>query len=175
MRIHSYPFTILAITCLTFLSACSDSAAKSPIVSDRSVVTEHKMTPEQMRALTGVDRLPEVLDKAAFKATIERNYPADLRLEAVSGSALIDVLIDTRGQVESVTAVDRPAGVRAVLILEEKDGTQRQVTPHDRPAFQVAAIRALREVRFSPAVRDGHPVPYTLRMTVTFDPPARRN
>jgi hypothetical protein len=28
------------------------------------------------------------------------------------------------------------------------------------------------ETRFTPAMRDGQSVPFTLRMTLTFDPPA---
>jgi outer membrane biosynthesis protein TonB len=129
------------------------------------------MTPEQIRRTTGVDRLPQVVDKAAFAASLQRHYPTDLRAERASGSALVDVLVDEAGRVASVTAIDRPAGMRSVLILEEKDGSQRRLIPNDNPAFQTAAAAALREVRFSPAVRDGLAVPYTMRMTVSFDPP----
>lgn len=153
--------------------ACNDAGTRSQLtVPDRQLVAEHKMTPEQVRQMTGVDRLPEVLDKVAFKASISRHYPAELRTEQASGSALVDVLVDADGTVSSATAVDRPAGMRAVMILEDRDGTQRRVTPNDHPAFQAAAVSALREVNFSPAVRDGKAVPFTLRMTVTFEPPA---
>lgn len=124
--------------------------------------------------MTGVDRLPEVIDKAAFRASIDRHYPAELRARQASGSALVDVLVNADGTVATVTAIDRPAGMRAVMILEERDGTQRRITPNDDPAFQASAVSALREVRFSPALRDGQAVPFTMRMTVTFDPPAGR-
>ena len=159
------------------LAACSDSGpgSRQPIDPDRSIVAEHTMTPEQMRELAGVDRLPEILDKNAFRASLERNYPSELRADAVSGSALIDVLVDERGRVESVTAISRPRGMNTAMILEEKDGTQRRVTPNDHPAFQAAAVKALHEVQFSPAIRDDQAVPYTLRMTVSFGPPARRD
>lgn len=130
------------------------------------------MTPGQMRQMTGVDRLPEVADKAAFKAAVERHYPAEMRAQRASGSALVDVLVGSDGTVASATAIDRPAGMRAVLILEERDGTQRRITPDDHPAFQAAALAAIRDVRFSPAVRDGQAVPFTLRMTISFTPPA---
>jgi hypothetical protein len=85
----------------------------------------------------------------------------------------VDVLVDEAGRVASVKPINRPAGMRAVLILEEEDGSQRRITPEDHPAFQAAAATALRGIGFSPAMRDGQPVPYTMRMTVTFDPPAR--
>lgn len=175
MRIPHSPCIAIAVLSLPFVAACSDSAARSPIVPDRTPAVEREMTPEQMRELTGVDRLPEVVDKAAFRTAMERNYPAELRSEAISGSALVDVRIDPDGTVASVSPIDRPAGARMELVLEERDGTQRRVVPQAHPAFQAAAIKALRTVRFSPARRDGVAVPFTLRMTVTFDPPAGRS
>jgi|GEM_PF-2953596 len=174
MRMRSECRMLLVVGPLVLASGCGDPGRSQPTVSDRRQVAEHRMTPEQIRQMTGVDRLPQVLDKPAFKASVARHYPAELRAERVSGSALIDVLVDEEGNASSVTAVDRPAEMRAVLVLEEKDGTQRRITPEDHPAFQAAASAALREVRFSPAVRDGQPVPYTLRMTVTFEPPPAR-
>lgn len=164
----------MVILPLALLAGCSDAGAgPQPTVSDRRVVSEHKMTADQMRQLTGVDRLPEVVDKAELRASIDRSYPEALRSEAVSGSALVDVLVDPRGSVESVTAISRPAGIRSALILEDKDGTQRKVTLNDHPAFQAAAQNAMKAVRFRPAIRDGLAVPYTLRMTIAFDPPSR--
>jgi hypothetical protein len=127
------------------------------------------MNPEQMRQISGVDRPPLVRNPAAFKARIQQAYPTDQR---APGSALVDVRVDEAGHVASVTPIDRPAGARAELILEQRDGSQRPVALYDHPSFQAAAVRALRDVEFSPAVRDGLPVPFTLRMTVLFDPPA---
>jgi outer membrane biosynthesis protein TonB len=137
-------------------------------------MAEHRMTPEQVRQMTGVDRLPQVLDQTAFAARIEEAYPAELRVERVAGSALVDVLIDEGGRVASVIPIDRPAGMRTSLILEGEDGSQRHVTTQDHPAFRKAAASALRDVRFSPAIRDGQPVPFTMRMTVNFEPSAGR-
>lgn len=175
---HSPPcwFGVVAILPLALLAGCSDADPGSQLtVSDRSVVSEHRMTADQVRQMTGVDRLPEVVDKAALRASINKSYPEALRSEAVSGSALVDVAIDPQGSVESVTAIPRPGGIRSTMILENKDGTQRKVSLNDHPAFQAAAESAIKGVQFTPAMRDGQAVPYTLRMTVTFDPPARRN
>ena len=175
MRTRCTVLALNAIGPLLLLSACGEAgSAGQPTTSDRRIVAEHRMTPEQMRQITGVDQLPQVLDKAAFQASIERAYPGAMRAEGASGSALVDVLVDEAGRVASVTPINRPAGMRAVLILEEEDGSQRRVTSKDHPAFQAAAVSALRDVQFSPAMRDGQPVPYTMRMTVTFDPPGRR-
>ena len=175
---HSPPnwLGVAAILPLALLAGCSDAGPGSQLtVSDRSIVSEHRMTPEQVRQVTGVDRLPEVVDPAALRASISQSYPEALRSEAVSGSALVDVTIDPRGGVESVTAISRPGGIRSTMILENKDGTRRKVSLNDHPAFQAAAESAIRGIRFTPATRDGQAVPYTLRRTVTFEPPARRN
>jgi hypothetical protein len=175
MRLSASCFRSLLLP-LALLCGCSDSDPGSNlIVSDRRVVSEHRMTPDQVRQLSGVDRLPDVVDKAALREVIAANYPEEMRPDAVSGSALVDVLIDSQGNVGSVTAIDRPGGIRSAMILQDKAGTQRTVTLNDHPQFQAAAVRALESVRFTPAMLDGKPVPYTLRMTVTFDPPTGRD
>jgi hypothetical protein len=165
------------IACIPILlMGCGQGGdSRQPIAPDRNIVAEHRMNPEQVRQMTGVDRLPQVVDKAAFKAAVERSYPADLRASPTSGSALVDVVIGAEGEVQSVTPVDRPEGMqRSVLILEERDGTERRIASDNHPAFQAAAREAMRSVRFTPAIRDGKAVPFTMRMTVTFDPPAGR-
>jgi hypothetical protein len=160
---------------LSLLAACGEAEnAEPPTTSDRRIVAEHRMTPQQVRQMTGVDRLPQVLDQSAFNARIEQAYPPELRAQRVAGSALVDVLVDEAGRAASVTPIHRPANMRAALILEEADGSQRRITPEDHPAFQAAAVSVLRDVGFSPAIRDGQPVPFTMRMTVTFGPPAGR-
>ena len=133
---------------------------------------EEGMTPALLRQMTGVDRLPQPVDPAALQAALKRHYPPEVSADGVSGSVLLDVRVDEAGGVASVTAIDRPAGVHATMVLQERDGTERRVEPNDHPAFRPAAQAALRQVRFTPAMRDGRPVPFTLRMTVIFDPPA---
>lgn len=135
-------------------------------------MAEERTTPALLRQTTGVDRLPEPLDRAAFRAALDRHYPPELRASQASGSALLDVVVDAEARVASAAAIDRPAGVRAVMVLQERDGTERRIEPNDHPAFQAAARSALREVRFSPAMLDAQPMPFALRMTMTFDPPA---
>lgn len=165
------------ICLLPLLCACGErgeSAGGAPILSsNRRIAAEHRMTPDQLRAMTGVDRLPAPSDKAAFMAALASHYPASHRATGESGSALVDVAIDDAGKVASVEIIQRPTGTNTILVLRERDGTERRVTPQDDPDFGAAAQAALRTVRFTPAMRDGKPVPYTMRMTVTFDPPGR--
>ncbi|HEX6042331.1 hypothetical protein [Longimicrobium sp.] len=130
------------------------------------------MTPERLRALAGVDRLPLFTDVDALNRSLQRHHPADLRAAGVGGSVLADVAIDEHGEVQAVTIVPRPSTAHVTMVMVEEDGTTRSVQPADNPAFGPAAEAALMETRFTPAMRDGQPVPFTLRMTVTFDPPA---
>jgi hypothetical protein len=88
----------------------------------------------------------------------------------VGGSVLVDVRVAADGGVEEVEVVPRPAGIHAAMILREPDGSSRRVEPNDDPAFGPAARAALMETRFTPALRDGRPVPFTMRMTIAFDP-----
>jgi outer membrane biosynthesis protein TonB len=160
---------------LSILCACSNDAGSTegpPIVSSNRS-TGHRMTPEQLRQMTGVDRLPVPVDRGALMASVASHYPPPMRSAGVGGSALVDVTIDEQGLVSAVELVQRPLGPRTIMVLREANGTERRVAPHDDPAFGAAAQAALRPVRFTPAVRDGRPVPYTMRMTINFDPPAR--
>jgi outer membrane biosynthesis protein TonB len=128
------------------------------------------MTPDELRRTAGVDRLPAFADTDALRGAMRRHHPPALREAGIGGSVLADVDIDAHGTVQSVAIVPRPAGVRASMVLQAADGTERIVHPADDPAFGPAAEAALREMRFIPALRDGRPVPFTLRMTIRFDP-----
>jgi hypothetical protein len=61
------------------------------------------------------------------------------------------------------------------MILEERDGTRRVQDVRRDASAVPSAVAMLREVQFSPALRDGQPVAHTLRMTVTFTPDAAGN
>lgn len=122
----------------------------------------------ELRRMTGVDRLPVFADAEALRRSMARHHPQDLREAGIGGSVLADVRIGAQGGVESVTIVPRPANLRAAMVLQEADGTERILHPTDDPALGPAAEAALMETRFTPALRDGVPVPFTLRMTVEF-------
>jgi hypothetical protein len=130
------------------------------------------MTAEELRRMTGVDRLPVFADMDALRRSMARHHPPALRDAGIGGSVLADVRIDALGGVEAVTIVPRPAEVRAAMVLQKADGTERAFQPHDHPAFGPAAEAVLMETRFTPAMRDGEPVPFTMRMTISFDAPA---
>lgn len=130
------------------------------------------MTPDELRRTAGVDRLPTFTDTDALRDAMSHHHPPALREAGIGGSVLADVAIDARGKVESVAIVRRPSEVRVAMVLQAADGTERILPPDDDPAFGPAAEAALREMSFVPALRDGQPVPFTMRMTIRFSPPS---
>ncbi|HLL84469.1 MAG TPA: energy transducer TonB [Longimicrobium sp.] len=125
-----------------------------------------------MSARTGLSHLPEPANTAELTALLKRNYPAKLKAQGVAGSALLDVHVDAEGRVSEVDIVNRPGNAEHQTnraVLEGQNGTEVLET-NDRPEFGAAAQAALRQTRFQPALKEGKPVAYKLRMTVQFDP-----
>lgn len=158
-------------------AACSEArpggARDTPLDPSPATAGRRALSPE-VQAHTGLSHLPEPVDQAAFAARLRQHYPAQLRAQGVSGSALLDVHVDAQGRVSDVDVVSRPAGPEHAThraVLQERSGT-RVVELNDRPEFGAAAQAALRQTRFQPALKDGKAVPYKLRMTVQFDPQA---
>lgn len=158
-------------------AACSEgrpgNARDTPLDPSPSSAGRRALSPE-VQAHTGLSHLPEPVDQAAFAARLRQHYPAQLRAQGVSGSALVDVHVDAQGRVSAVDVVSRPAGPEHPThraVLQERGGT-RALELSDRPEFGGAAQAALRQTLFQPALKDGKAVPYKLRMTVQFDPQA---
>lgn len=166
------------------LAACDGSAAgaaRGPVAPGEAVALRPSSAMAQ--AQTGLSQLPRPRDVRAFNNSIDRHYPANLRAERRRGSVLVDITIDERGHVRDVRPVseDEIANIpngnahRAVLLQEDpKTGVTTEVVMDTKQdlAFVPAARKALREVTFSPAVRNGEPVAYTLRMSIYFSPPS---
>ncbi|HEU4452762.1 MAG TPA: hypothetical protein VFR81_06865 [Longimicrobium sp.] len=132
-----------------------------------------------MRAATGLSHLPVPADDRAFDASLRRHYPPALLEKKVGGSVLVDVSIDEKGFVQNVDVVDRPARTpNTGMVLVDRDPrtgvtVEREVAPSYDPAFGPAARAVMREVRFQPALKDGQPVPFKMRMTIAFQPTVR--
>jgi len=161
--------------CLSaILAACGSEnpGSKTPTAAPQTAARTEKMTPEQLRRTAGVDRLPMPADRAAMQASMRRHWPADP--QAVGASATVDVSVDATGRVTAVTPA--PAGAdgapRPRMILEEPDGTRRVREVRRAASAFPAAQAVLRDVRFTPALRDGQPVAHTFRMTISFTPDA---
>jgi outer membrane biosynthesis protein TonB len=139
---------------------------------------QERMTPEALRQMADVSELPRPVDKAALLRAVARHYPAELRSRAERALVLVDASIDATGEVTNVEVVQPPAGDvhhRAVIVSRDPatgHETQRTLAgggAYD-PAFGAAAQAAVREVRFTPAMRDGVAVPFRMRMSVEFTP-----
>jgi outer membrane biosynthesis protein TonB len=161
---------------LLFAGACSDMPREpkrdTPLDASASVAGRRPIPPA-LRAHTGLSHLPEPADRAEFAARLQSHYPARFLAEKVSGTTLVDVHVDAQGRVGEVEVIQRPvvAHQNVTAVLLDKDGSH-VMKLNDRPEFGAAAQAALRETRFLPALKDGKPVAYKLRMTVQFDPPA---
>ena len=137
-----------------------------------------RMTPEALRQLTGVSELPRPLDRQAFLRAVARYYPAELRSHGERALVLVDASIDASGVVTNVEVVQPPAGdVQHRAVILSRDSVTGNETRRARasggayhPAFGPAAQAALREMRFTPAMRDGTAVPFRMRMSVEFTP-----
>ncbi len=174
---------LLPFVCATalLLSACEvgrDAGSARGPLGPADKVAEHPAS-EMVQAEIGVTQLPRPRNDAAFTASLRRHYPAELRAERRTGAVLLDVTIDPRGIVRAVEVVPAagggPDGTHRAILLDRDPVTgrtvERPLQPRYDPAFGPAAQAALREVRFSPALRGGQPVTHTLRMTVEFAPP----
>jgi hypothetical protein len=161
---------LLALVCS--LAACGRDPS-----TPRGASRMEPLTPEALKAMAGVSRLPRPVDGHALVDAVHRHYPPDLRAAGVHGSVLVEARIDERGIVTAVEPVPRPPAdvhYRAVVVSRDPaSGAEIQRPLADpgesNPAFEAAARSALREVRFTPAEKDGKPVAFTLRMTVRFD------
>jgi outer membrane biosynthesis protein TonB len=159
--------------------ACDRGGGDSPIAGGSAA--GRRPASEQLAAATGLSHMPVPENGPAFTAAIRRHYPPRMLRERRGGDVLVDVRLDASGRVLGATAVDNraalgnPGGETRMVVIDKAPGSdlevQREVQlNYDPQRFGAAAEAAVREVRFRPAMRDGKPVPYTLRMTVRFSP-----
>jgi TonB family protein len=98
------------------------------------------------RAATRIPTRDTLFEKPKRMRGNEPAYPAMLKAQGIEGDVLLSVSIDARGQVTSVSIV-------------QSSGQE---------AFDRAAQQAALEERFSPALRDGQPVAFTLTYSYRF-------
>lgn len=161
---------------LVLAAGCADAprgAARNTPPDPPAAVSGRRAISPALRAHTGLSHLPEPSNPAEFAARLKSHYPAQFRAERVSGTTLVDVHVDAQGRVGDVEVIQRPVTRHqdVTAVLQDEDGS-RVMKLNDQPEFGAAAQAALRETRFLPALKDGKPVAYKLRMTVQFAPPA---
>src|SRR5208282_2880936 len=95
--------------------------------------------------LTGLSRLPQLLNLANLRAILQRFYPESERAEGREGTVIVDLHVDEDGHVTSAEVVNS-AGA----------------------AFDGAALRVAKLLRFSPAYKGTQKVPVKLRQAIKF-------
>ncbi|MFY7994317.1 MAG: TonB family protein [Bacteriovoracaceae bacterium] len=86
-----------------------------------------------------VSEMPVVLSE------VRPNYPKEAREKQIEGAVVLDVLVDSSGN------------VRQVSVIEGLD------------IFKQGAVEAMRKFRFKPALVDGAPVAVRIRYTLRFE------
>jgi hypothetical protein len=168
---------ILALLVLTAAAGGCGSDGDAPADSTGAAAVRPAAS-AQAREASGLSHLPRPQSFATLQRSLARHYPRELAGVRPTTSVLVDVTLDARGNVKDVAVVDRPAAPASnVVLIDRAPGSNVEVQREAPPtvydnAFGPAAAAALKEVRFLPALRDGQPVPFTLRMSVEFTAPA---
>jgi len=113
-----------------------------------SLVSKPDSTEEldtQSLSTTPLSRFPEVLNWADVSSILQRFYPDRERLLGKQGKVVLDLHIDTHGRIVAVDIVES-----------------------DWPAFNKAAVRAAKMLRFSPAFIGSRPVAVKIRQNIQF-------
>ncbi len=179
MASHSaYPrLRLLGVVTFVTAASCGPQAydpGSSPAGAEVAQSAKGRAASAEVRAKTGMSHLPEPQSEDALRASLRRHYPQ--HLQGRTGAVLLDVEVDARGTVLDVDVVTPPAAaahpMHRAVISDGASNVRRAMKFRYDPAFGAAAQAALRETRFTSAVRarDDRAVPFRWRMTVVFDP-----
>src|SRR5262245_31827146 len=94
---------------------------------------------DEIASIGDLDQRPQPIAQSAPM------YPAELRRRRVEGTVSVVFLVDTEGRVTNPT-----------------------VEKSTDPAFERAALEAVRRWRFEPGTRQGHKVQFKMRVPITF-------
>jgi hypothetical protein len=162
----------------TLVAACGDQRGV-PAGADAAALQGRRAASPAVQEMAGVSHLPVPVNYTEMRRSLARHYPRQFVGVRPRTSVLVDVTVDETGFVRDVAVVDRPsAGSEQVkmVLLDRVPGSNtkvaREVESTYDPSFGPAAQAAIKDVRFHPAIRDGKPVPFTVRMSVEFTSPA---
>jgi protein TonB len=97
--------------------------------------------------LANVDRLPQLRDVDELAHRMRALYPPIYRAAGIEGRAVVQLVVDTRGQVET-------------------EGMSVISATH--PDFAAASLELARLLRFEPARRNGRPVRVWVQLPVDW-------
>jgi TonB family protein len=142
------PRLLLVLAALTTGAACSAPRSSSPpsdsqIVGKRDNVT-YSASRRWYRSDDVVDSAAEpVGGMSAFAAHLD--YPRELRRRWAHGKVRVEVALDARGDIKHARII-------------QSGGSD----------FDAIVLRAVRSVKWKPAIRHGKPVPFTFTFPVSF-------
>lgn len=172
-----HPTKLNRIVPILILSAATAScgADRTSSLTDASVGREPAS--EAVKKYSGLSHLPQPQSHQALQRSLARHYPKQFVGLRPSTAVLVDVALDENGIVQDIDVIDRPNDPNLQVVLVDKAPgsnveVERTANTHYDTAFGPAAIAALKDVRFLPALRDGKPVPFTMRMTIEFTSPS---
>lgn len=148
---RSDPASLPAAAAPLARATVAGAAAVAPSTTRRAVgaavATRANPSAASARAATPADTTrPVILNLAQVNGLLERSYPPGLRKEGVSGTALLELRIDTQGRVVDARVIS---------------ATER--------AFGEAASRSLAAARFAPARAQGRAVSARIQWPVAFN------
>lgn len=121
-------------------NTATPEASPPPVIQPRQAESEPRFTPRDVE--------PSLSNRAEFSRLLDESYPADLRAAGRGGRVLLWVLLSKEGRV-SEARVTRSSG---------------------EPALDSAALAAIRQAEFSPAMLKDSPVEVWIQLPVTFRP-----
>lgn len=98
-----------------------------------------RANPPEPSSLVKPDRLPEI------RKQVPPQYPFDLKSRGIEGKVIVQFMIDEKGIVSDCVAISS-----------------------SNPGFEPAALDAVRQWRFKPAVKDGRPVKSQMTFPIGF-------
>jgi protein TonB len=113
----------------------------------RGIITipkgEHNFNGVKVFNIADLDQVPDA------KWRQKPIYPADMMAQHISGTVIVDFLVDTNGDVQNVYA---------------KSSTRRE--------FESSAISAVRKWKFHQGRKNGHPVVFKMEVPIEYSPPS---
>lgn len=124
----------------------TEKVAVAPRLVPKEVVNKGPTTIAPNKVATHVPVAGVTFTQPKIRKRVEPDYPSTLKTQGVEADVVVLVAIDAKGKVTQVQ------------LLKE--------SPY--PEFNQAAKKAAKEDEFEPATRNGEPIPYSLKYTISF-------
>ena len=108
--------------------------------------------------LSELDQIPQATSQAS------PSYPIMERRAGIGDTVVVEFIVDEEGQVRNVTALPGPSSLKGGgnPTLSQREMMHRK--------FEVRAMRAVAQWKFTPGLKAGVPVPTRMRVPISFIP-----